>query len=158
MENKSTNKILFESIIKYGKIKRKAKLAITEQTINISRKKGLFKKHYKIIRSINFDDIQMYNDKVQVYNKKKLVKLETINKTYKFYCTNAREATKLVDKIIQIKTNPSLLERTAEKVMKVGKTVGETVTTIGLVASTINKHKKEIIKAFKFIKHIIFKV
>ena len=62
------------------------------------------------------------------------------------------------------KTGENLLERTSNKVAKIGKAVAKTATTIGgavasvgAVAVTINKNKKEIVKAAKALKDIIKK-
>lgn len=90
--------------------------------------------------------------------------IETINKTLKVSCNNIVEAKKLTEEIIKVKTGENLLERTSNKVAKIGKVVAKTATTIGgvvasvgAVAVTINKNKKEIVKAAKALKDIIKK-
>ena len=157
-------KKIYEVIVKYNKQKFDTRLTITEKTIKLEKKKGLFKKTYKIIETINFDDIKVTNDKVQVSNKNTEVVIETINKTLKVSCNNIVEAKKLTEEIIKVKTRENLLERTSNKVAKIGKTVTKTATAIveavasvGLVAVTINKNKKEIVKAAKALKDIIKK-
>ena len=118
----------------------------------------MFKKTYKVIETINIDDIRVKNDKAQVSNKNTEVVIETINKTLKVSCNNIVEAKKLTEEIIKVKTGENLLERTSNKVAKIGKAVAKTATTIGgAVAVTINKNKKEIVKAAKALKDIIKK-
>lgn len=131
-------KKIYETIVKYNKQKFDTRLTITEKKIELEKKKGLFKKTYKVI--------------------------ETINKTLKVSCNNIVEAKKLTEEIIKVKTGENLLERTSNKVAKIGKAVAKTATTIGgavasvgAVAVTINKNKKEIVKAAKALKDIIKK-
>lgn len=91
-------------------------------------------------------------------NKNTEVVIETINKTLKVSCNNIVEAKKLTEEIKKVKTGENLLERTSNKVAKIGKAVAKTATTIGgAVAVTINKNKKEIVKAAKALKDIIKK-
>ena len=163
MENNEVKK-LYETVVKYGKQKFDAKLTITEKTIEIEKKKGLFKKIYKVIETINIDDIKVTKDKVQVTNKNTEVVIETINKTLKVFCNNIVEAKKLTEEIIKVRTGENLLERTSNKVAKIGKAVAKTATTIGgavasvgAVAVTINKNKEEIVKAVKALKDMIIK-
>ena len=131
-------KKIYETIVKYNKQKFDTRLTINEKTIELEKKKGLFKKTYKVI--------------------------ETINKTLKVSCNNIVEAKKLTEEIIKVKTGENLLERTSNKVAKIDKAVAKTATTIGgavasvgAVAVTINKNKKEIVKAAKALKDIIKK-
>ena len=131
-------KKIYETIVKYNKQKFDTRLTITEKIIELEKKKGLFKKTYKVI--------------------------ETINKTLRVSCNNIVEAKKLTEEIIKVKTGENLLERTSNKVAKIGKAVAKTATTIGgavasvgAVAVTINKNKKEIVKAAKALKDIIKK-
>lgn len=163
MENNEVKK-LYETIVKYGKQKFDAKLTITEKTIEIEKKKGLFKKIYKVIETINIDDIKVTKDKVQVTTKNTEVVIETINKTLNISCNNIVEAKKLTEEIIKVRTGENLLERTSNKVAKIGKAVAKTATTIGgavasvgAVAVTINKNKEEIVKAVKALKDMIKK-
>lgn len=167
MENNKLNnetKIVYEIIVKYDKPKFDTKLTITEKSINFEKEKGLFKKTYKIVDSIAFEDIKVCNDKVKVSNKKSVVEIETTNKVYTVTCNNNAEAKKLVEKILQIKTGANLLERTSNKVAKIGKavtktaaSVGTAVASVGAVATAINKNKKEIAKAVKVVKDVIIK-
>lgn len=157
-------RILYEIIVKYDKAKFDTKLTITDKTIKLEKKKGLFKKVYKIIDSICIEDIKVLNDKVQVKNKNTEVEIETNNNKYKVACSNIIEAKKLTEEIIKIKTGNNLLERTTNKVAKIGKVVTKTATTIGgvvasvgAVAVAINKNKKEILKAAKALKDIVRK-
>lgn len=157
-------KKIYETIVKYNKQKFDTRLTITEKKIELEKKKGLFKKTYKVIETINIDDIRVTNDKAQVSNKNTEVVIETINKTLKVSCNNIVEAKKLTEEIIKVKTGENLLERTSNKVAKIGKAVAKTATTIGgavasvgAVAVTINKNKKEIVKAAKALKDIIKK-
>ena len=160
----SEAKKIYETIVKYNKQKFDTRLTITEKKIELEKKKGLFKKTYKVIETINIDDIRVTNDKAQVSNKNTEVVIETINKTLKVSCNNIVEAKKLTEEIIKVKTGENLLERTSNKVAKIGITVANTATTIGravasvgAVAVTINKNKKEIVKAAKALKDIIKK-
>ena len=160
MENNQL--ILYETIVKYDKPKFDTKLIVTKKKINLEKKKGIFKKEYKIIESINIDDIKIYNDKVKVINNNAEVEIDTISKIYKVTCNNIIEAKKLVEEIIKIKTGANLIERTSNKVVKIGKNVANTataiggaVTSIGLVAKTINQNKKEILKAIETVKDVI---
>ena len=97
-------------------------------------------------------------------NKNTEVVIETINKTLKVSCNNIVKAKKLTEEIIKVKTGENLLERTSNKVAKIGKVVAKTATTIGgavasvgAVAVTIIKNKKEIVKADKALKDIVKK-
>ena len=82
MENNEVKK-LYETVVKYGKQKFDAKLTITEKTIEIEKKKGLFKKIYKVIETINIDDIKVTKDKVQVTTKNTEVVIRRSKKTYR---------------------------------------------------------------------------
>lgn len=163
MENNET-KIMYEIIVKYNKSKFDTKLTITEKTINLEKKKGLFKKVYKIIDSINIEDIKTCNDKVLVTNKNKEVEIETNNKTYKVTCNNMIEAKKITEEIIKIKTGANLLERTSNKVVKISKaakntikTIGNAAGAIGIVAKAINDNKEKIAEAVTAIKDLFKK-
>lgn len=157
-------KILYEIIVKYDKPKFDTKLTITEKTINLEKKKGLFKKVYKIIDSINVDDIKIHKDKVLVTNKNTEIEIETNNKTYKFTCNNMIEAKKLTEEIIKIKTRANLLESTSSKVIKFIKTTKKTIKTIGTIVASvgalaiaINENKEKIAKSFVAIKDLFKK-
>ena len=93
-------KKIYETIVKYNKQKFDTRLTITEKKIELEKKKGLFKKTYKVIETINIDDIRVKNDKAQVSNKNTEVVIETINKTLKVSCSNIVEAKKLTEEII----------------------------------------------------------
>lgn len=163
MENNDV-KILYEIIVKYDKAKFDTKLTITDKTIKLEKKKGLFKKVYKIIDSIYIEDIKVINDKVQVKNKNTEVEINTNNNTYKVACNNIIEAKKLTEEIIKIKTGNNLLERTTNKVAKIGKvvtniakTIGGVVASVGAAAVVINKNKKNILEAAKALKDLVRK-
>ena len=92
------------------------------------------------------------------------VTIETFKKTYKITCNNIMESKKLIEEIIKFKTGSTFIERTSAKVIKFTKevaktatTIGGTVASVGVVATTINKNKKEIIKAAKTIKELLKK-
>ena len=91
-------KKIYETIVKYNKQKFDTRLTITEKKIELEKKKGLFKKTYKVIETINIDDIRVTNDKAQVSNKNTEVVIETINKTLKVSCNNIVEAKNLQKK------------------------------------------------------------
>lgn len=59
----SEAKKIYETIVKYNKQKFDTRLTITEKKIELEKKKGLFKKTYKVIETINIDDIRVTNDK-----------------------------------------------------------------------------------------------
>lgn len=88
--------------------------------------------------------------------------IEANTKIYKFVCGSVIEAKLIIEEIIKIKTGENLLERTSGKVVKmsnvISKTVGAVtgaVASVGLVAVTINKNKKAIMKAVKTIKNML---
>ena len=163
MENNEI-KILYEIIVKYDKAKFDTRLTITEKKIILEKKKGLFKRKYKVIDLINMDDIRTHNDNVQVTNKKTEVEIETNNKTYRFVCNSIIEAKKLTEEIIKIKTGLNLLERTSGKVAKAGKSVvktigkiGGAVASMGAVVIAINENKEKIVKTLAAIKDLLKK-
>ena len=157
-------KILYEVLVKYIGSKFDTKLILTDKRIIFKRKKGLFNKQYKIVDEINISDIRLNKNKLLIKNTGSTVVIEANTKIYKFVCGSVIEAKLIIEEIIKIKTGENLLERTSGKVVKmsnvISKTVGAVtgvVASVGLVAVTINKNKKTIMKAVKTIKNMLKK-
>lgn len=155
-------KILYEVLVKYIGSKFDTKLILTDKRIIFERKKGLFNKKYKIVDEINISDIRLNKNKLLIKNTGSTVVIEANIKIYKFVCGSVIDAKLIIEEIIKIKTGENLLERTSGKVVKmsnvISKTVGAVtgaVASVGLVAVTINKNKKTIMKAVKTIKNML---
>lgn len=153
----SHEKKLYETIVKYKSFNFDTKLKITDKRIVFEKKYGFFKKKYKVVDTINIEDIIVDNNKCKIEINDSILSLETINKTVKFTCKNSKETKKIKNEIIKIKENSNLLEKVEKTSKNVSKAIVGTVTAVGGVAVVINKNKKEIIKALKTIKEIIKK-
>lgn len=136
-------------------------MKITDKRLVLEKKYGFFKKKYKVVSTINIEDIIIDNNKCKIEIDDSIISIETIDKIIEFTCKNLKEAKKIKNEIIKIRDDSNLLEKVVGKVEKTSKNVGKsvvgTVTAIGLAAHEINKHKEEIAKALKTIKEIIKK-
>ena len=157
----SQEKKLYETIVKYKSLKFDTKLKITDKRVILEKKYGFFKKKYKVVDTINIEDIIVDNNKSKIEIDDSIISIEIIDKTVEVTCKNFKEAKKIKNEIIKIKDDSNLLEKVVGKVEKTSKNVGKsivgTVTAIGGAAYVINKNKKEITKALKTIKEFIKK-
>ena len=129
--NVINEKIIFEALVKYGKSKFDILLKLTNQNLILEKKKGVFKKKYKIIENIIIDDIKVVGDKVKIEHKKKTLKIYTDKKEFEITFNSASEARKIKGLIIELKTGSNLLERTSKKIVKISKVAKKSVQAIG---------------------------
>lgn len=155
---------LYAIMVKYWKRKCNTKLTITDKRIIFAKKNGIIKKKYKIIDTININDIKIYEGKVQIKCKNLTMVIETKDNLYQFVCGNLSEVRKIEELIITLRDNSTLVEKASNKVTKFSKNISKTtsaivsgVASVGIAVATISKCKKEIVNVFKMMKSIIMK-
>lgn len=162
--NNINEEILFEAMVKSPKSKGNILLKLNTKNVSLFKKKGLFKKQYKIIENIRIEDIKVIGDKVKIERKKTNVKISTNEKEYEFVFETPNEAKKILQLILDLKTGSTFLERTSKKVIKISNVAKKSVKAIGVttaaVATTykaIKDNKDTIINAAKTIKGLLGK-
>lgn len=133
-ENKSNNKILFEGMVALDNAKFDILLTITEKHLLFQKKKGIFKKKYKIIKDILIDDIKVIKDKVKIEQKKNKITIYTKDDKFDFACNNMIEAKKIIEEINELILGENFLERASKKGIKVLNFAKNTVKIVGGVA------------------------
>lgn len=115
--------LIIETIVKYVQINSNVKLTLTNKKIIVEKEKGLFKKKFKVIEKILYDDIKVYKNKVQLKQNKSMVIIQTYKKNISLVCKNIFEARKLMEEIKTIKTGANWFERSKDKLNKVSQIV-----------------------------------
>ena len=160
MKNNSSTineKIIFEALVKYGN--SDVLLKLTNKNLILEKKKGLFKKKYKIVENILAEDIKVVGDKVKIEQKKKVLKICTNEKEFEIVFENTADARKAAQLIIELKTGSSLLERTSKKVVKISNVAKKSVKAIGTASiavvgtyKAIKDNKDVVLDAAKTVK------
>ncbi|HPF82996.1 MAG TPA: hypothetical protein PLV83_02370 [Bacilli bacterium] len=109
---------LLETKVKLEENKKESKLILTNKRIIFMQEKGFFSKRFKTIDEIIISDIKVYKDMVQIKQSKATIKIQTAKKDFVLTCSSIIEAKKLLEEIISIRTDKSLLERSKNKVKK----------------------------------------
>ena len=156
------SKMSHEYIVKYNKNKFDTRVTIKDNFITLEKKKGLFKKEYKIIDLILADDIVIKKRRVPVTINKNVVELVAKKKTYKFICNDEISSKNLNDEICKLKLMSSFFDKLktnystwGNNLISTAKAVGGVVTTAGMLAHAISKNKGEILEAANVVKDII---
>ena len=143
----NSNEVELEKImVKYGKENLDTQLILTDKHLVFEQEKGLFKKKLKPVYILALDDIKMYKNEVKIEQKNKLVTMQTKDKDVSFTCDSIIDARKIMEKIIDIKTDSSVFDRATDKAKEV---ITKAVTVAGLVgtaAVAVTKNKKTILK------------
>ncbi len=157
-------KKIYETFVKYNGVKSDTKFKITDQRIIFEKKTGVFLRKYKIVDTINIEDIKISNRKASIRSDNLTVIIETKDRLYSFTCGSIAEARKIESEIVKLMKDSNLLEITSNKVVQFSKGISKTagaiggaVASVGIAAATINKNKKEIAKAIKTVKDVIKK-
>ncbi len=148
---------LLKMMIKYGRDNRDTQLILTDKNLIFKQERGLFKKKLKPIYILSLDDIKVYKDQVKIEQKNKLVIIQTKNKDVNFTCDNLIDARKIIEKIIDVKTDSSVFDRATDKAKKI---ITNAVTAVGLVgtaAVAVSKNKKSILKGVNAISSLFKK-
>ena len=136
-----------EKIIFQGEVKidsKKVKLTLTNKRIIFQKLKGIFIKKLKVIDSILLDDINVYDNIVQVKRKKFNVIVKTSDKNMTLTCIDSNQAKKIVKEIVNLKGGLSLYERSKiklEKAMSFVKDAKEIINSAYEIAETVDKFK-----------------
>lgn len=156
--NEINEKAIFEAVVKYGKSKFDILLKLTKQNLILEKKKGLFKKKYRIIENILIDDIKVVGDKVKIEHKKKVLKIYTNEKEFEIIFNSNNEVRKITELIVELKTGSNLLERTSKKIVKISNVAKKSVKAIGgaTIAVTgaytaIKENKEKVIEVAKTV-------
>lgn len=113
------------------------KLTLTNQRIVFEKEQGIFKKKLKVIKIISYENIKVNNNKVSINQIKKMVEIKTIDGNISFNCANVLEAKKIVNKIIELKTGTSFLEKCKNNVDKIGKIANDGGVIVGIATPLI---------------------
>lgn len=155
-------KIIFEVLVKYQK--SDVLLKLTNKNIILEKKKGIFKKKYKIIENILIDHIKVVGDKIKIEHKKKVLKIYTNENEFEFVFENTADARKVLQLIIEFKTGSNLLERTSKKVVKISNVAKKSVKAIGTASiavvgtyKMIKDNKDVVVDAAKTVKSLFKK-
>ena len=148
---------LLRANIKYGKDDMDTQLVLTSERIIFEQERGLFKKKLRPVYMVNIDDIKMYKEQVKIEQKNRTVSMQTKNRDVSFVCDNIIEAKKIIEKIIDIRTDSCLFDRTAEKAKKIVKRAIAIAGVAGTAAVGIAKNKKTVLKAVNGVTNLIKK-
>ena len=162
--NVINEEIIIEVLVKYGISKHDILLKLTNQNLILEKKKGLFKKKYKILEKIGIDEIKVVGDKVKIEHKKRVLKIYTNEKEFEFIFENTVDARKVAKLITDLKTGSSLFERTSKNVVKISNAAkksakvigGATIAVVG-ACKAIKDNKDVVIDAAKTVKSILRK-
>lgn len=131
---KLQDKIVLEKMVSFGNDKYDVLLTITKKAITFSKKKGLFKKKYKVVNTILISDIKIINDKVKIEQEKNKIILYTNDSKIIFMGNNILETKKIVEEIKKIASGDNFLERLSKKGIKVLNVTKKSAKIIGSVA------------------------
>lgn len=157
--NNSNNKIFFDGIVSLDNDNFDTLLTITEKDILFQKKKGIFKKRYKIVKDILISDIKVIKDKVKIEQKKNNLIIYTKDDKFTFATKNVVEAKRIVEEIYKIIFGEYFLVRNSKKGIKFLNSAKNAVEIIGgiviAVSGTYNAIKKNKDTIQKTIKNMI---
>lgn len=107
------------------------KFILTSKRISLLRKKGLFKKEYKVYKEILIDNIIVYKGEAQVKQKNSSIILHTTDKKYIFRLANIMDALKFKNELIKLRTGANFIKRSSNKARK---TLGKVTAALGVGA------------------------
>lgn len=154
---KNDEVILYEGQVSFEKLKSNINFTLTNQNMIFEKEKGIFKKKLKVIDMIPIENIKMYKEKVQIKQKNSTIKMQTTDKNVAFTCSNALEGKKIIEEIINIKTDSNTLDRAVKKANNLKKNL-KSIANLSLAcimipkaAIEIKENGKEIVKILKTI-------
>lgn len=153
--------VIFECMVSLKNEKYDTLLSLNDKHLLFKKKKGLFKRKYKVIKDILITDIKVVNDKVKIEQKKNKITVYTKDAEVCFTCEKFIDAKKVEEEINKIILGENFLERTVKIGGKVLKNVVQTAGVVAVAATGIYKavkENKEVLKeASKVVKNIIKK-
>ncbi len=125
--------VLLEKKVFYGNKDKEHKLVITNKNILFEREMGIFKREYKVVDRVPFDDIKVYKDRVQMKIRKNKITIQTTDGDLEFRCVNVMDTTVVADKISYLKTGANFIRRTTKK----AKGVLSVVRDVGILTGVV---------------------
>lgn len=108
--------ILYEGKVGYNKNYIDVEFKLTSKKMIFEKQKGLIKKRKELIDIVTLDKIKVYNDSVQIKQKKNELQIQTIEKNFSIYADGILEAKKIIAKIIDIITGTTTSKRVLKKI------------------------------------------
>lgn len=125
--------VLLEKKVFYGNKDKEHKLVITNKNILFEREMGIFKREYKVVDRVPFDDIKVYKEQVQMKIRKNKIIVQTVDGDLEFRCINVMDTTVVADKISYLKTGANFIRRTTKK----AKGVLSVVRDVGILTGVV---------------------
>lgn len=130
-----------EEIIYEGIVNNNTKLTLTNKRMIFEKKRGLFKKKYRVVDTILIDNIKFYRSG-GIRQKMSKVIIKTSKKDIQLKCSSVIDAKKIVDGIIYVKTGKNVIERETFKInntLKLLKGCKDSIILIGGLILGIKK-------------------
>lgn len=108
--------VLYEDDVIHSDFDDNVQLTLTSKKIIFEQEKGILKKKSEIVDIINFKEIKLYKDKIQVIQKGSEVNIQTINENIKITFSNLLKANKFVTKAIDAISGTTFTERSINKI------------------------------------------
>ena len=151
------NDNLFEAMISYDRTEYDTLLTITDDCLLFQKKKGLLKKKYKVIETINIADIKVSRNKARLKQKKKRVIIYTINDTFDFDCEDIFVAKNIIEKINEKRMNSRFANEinNKHKVLKISRKAA--VSALGIagitaaIATILKKKTEDVNKSIELL-------
>lgn len=144
--------ILFEGQVIVEEFKSEVKFTLTSKKMVFEKEEGIFKRKLKVIDIIPLINIKVYKECSQILDeseKKINILVQTNDKNITLSCSNAFEANKIVEEMINIKIGSNILERSLSKLKEAVTAVNDTkdvvVEAAGIAVSAyqlLNRRKK----------------
>lgn len=144
--------ILFEGQVIVEEFKSEVKFTLTSKKMIFEKEEGIFKRKLKVIDIIPLINIKVYKECSQILDeseKKINILVQTNDKNITLSCSNAFEANKIVEEMINIKIGSNILERSLSKLKEAVTAVNDTkdvvVEAAGIAVSAyqlLNRRKK----------------
>ena len=152
--------VLLEKKVFYGNKDKEHKLVITNKNLLFEREMGIFKREYKVVDRLPFDDIKVYKDQVQMKVRKNKIIVQTVDGDLEFRCVNVMDTGVVADKISYVKTGANFIRRTTKK----AKNIVSVVTDVGLLVGVVvggtcaavklyNSNKDKVVDVLNTIRH-----
>lgn len=142
--------IISENTVRYGKENVDGKLVITNKNLIFYSNKGIFWKKLKIDKKILISNIKMHKDNVSIKQNNKSIMIQTTSGDIIFECKNILEASKIVNKIKDLRTDLNVIERAYKKYDNF-KTSDVGKALIGAGTTWLVTHPKQTVKGVKTI-------
>lgn len=124
-ELESNEVILYEDIVTCSGCRGNLELILTSLKLVLKKEKGILRKEKELIDTVNLANIKIYNDKVQVSQKRSKVHIQAIDKNLEITFNSIFKANKFVMKTVEACTCTSITERSTEKIKGAINTVND---------------------------------